>query len=298
MDGETFDEQDPVKLYVPKRERREKFTIDAHAPIGVFDSGVGGLTVVRELMRQIPDERMVYFGDTARLPYGAKSRDTIIRFSRQIVRFLKTKGVKAIVIACNTASSHALKTLAEENEIPVIGVIYAGALSAVRATKNGRIGVIGTRGTVNSEIYPKVIQSISPGIRVFQKACPMFVPLVEEGLLHDSVTDEMAARYLQELKEKYVDTLVLGCTHYPLLLDKISQFTPPGVKIVEQGAYVAEKLQDYLQRHPEMEVRLSRQGSCKYLTTESVDKFDEAAHLFMNEKIVDVSKISLPEASA
>ena len=208
MNGGVFDEQDPVKLYVPKRERREHFAVDARAPIGVFDSGVGGLTVVRELMRQIPDERMVYFGDTARLPYGAKSRDTVIRYSRQIVRFLKTKGVKAIVIACNTASSHALKTLAEENDIPVIGVIYAGALSAVRATENGRIGVIGTRGTVSSEIYPKVIESLAPGLRVFQKACPMFVPLVEEGLLHDSVTDEMAARYLQELKEKYVDTLV------------------------------------------------------------------------------------------
>lgn len=296
MDGETFDEQDPVKLYVPKRERREKFTIDAHAPIGVFDSGVGGLTVVRELMRQIPDERMVYFGDTARLPYGAKSRDTIIRFSRQIVRFLKTKGVKAIVIACNTASSHALKTLAEENEIPVIGVIYAGALSAVRATKNGRIGVIGTRGTVNSEIYPKVIQSISPGIRVFQKACPMFVPLVEEGLLHDSVTDEMAARYLQELKEKYVDTLVLGCTHYPLLRSTIGRVMGEEVTLVNPAYETALELRDILAREKLLNPGDGNiEGKYRFYVSDLAENFRDFANSILPTEHLEAKKIEIEE---
>lgn len=245
MEEQNFDEQDPVKLYVPHR-RRQGTVRDPMAPVGVFDSGVGGLTVAREIIRQIPEERMVYFGDTARLPYGAKSRETIIRFSRQIVRFLHSKGVKAIVIACNTASAHALKTLAAESDIPVIGVIYAGALSAVKATKNGRVGVIGTRGTVSSDIYRYVIQSLDPDIQVFQKACPLFCPLVEEGLLHDSVTDEIASRYLQELKEKYVDTLVLGCTHYPLIRSTIRRVMGEDVTLVNPAYETALELKEIL----------------------------------------------------
>lgn len=245
--GQEFDEQDPVKLYVPHRnpvgEVRSPF-----APVGVFDSGIGGLTVVREIMRQIPDERLVYFGDTARLPYGSKSRDTIIRYSRQIVRFLHTKGVKAIVIACNTASSCALQTIAQESSIPVIGVIYAGALTAVKSSKNGRVGIIGTVATVSSGIYPNVIQSISPEIRVFQKACPLFVPLVEAGLLHDSVTDEIASRYLQELKGKYIDTLVLGCTHYPLIRSTIQKIMGDDVRLVNPAYETALELRGILER--------------------------------------------------
>ena len=283
-ENQGFDEQDPVKLYVPHRRRLETVR-DPRAPVGVFDSGVGGLTVAREIMRQIPEEHLVYFGDTARLPYGAKSRETIIRFSRQIVRFLRSKGVKAIVIACNTASSHALRTLAAESDIPVIGVIYAGALSAVKATKNGRVGVIGTSGTVSSDIYPHVIQNMNPEIQVFQKACPLFCPLVEEGLLHDSVTDEIASRYLQELKGKYIDTLVLGCTHYPLLMPKIEKYKRPGVRIVAQGEYVANSLKDYLKRHPEMNEKCTKTGTCQYFTTENPIRFQEQAQVFLHEKI-------------
>ena len=240
-----FDEQDPVKLYVPHH-RKQGTVRDPGAPVGVFDSGVGGLTVAREIMRQIPEERLIYFGDTARLPYGAKSRETIIRFSRQIVRFLRSKGVKAIVIACNTASSHALKTLAAESDIPIIGVIYAGALTAARVTRNRRIGVIGTRGTVNSDIYRHVIQSIAPDVKVFQKACPIFVPLVEEGLLHDSVTDEIASRYLQELKQRYVDTLVLGCTHYPLIRSTLRRIMGEDVTLVNPAYETALELKQIL----------------------------------------------------
>lgn len=242
-----FDEQDPVKLYVPHRRTWESVR-DKKAPVGVFDSGVGGLTVAREIMRQIPNERLVYFGDTARLPYGAKSRETIIRFSRQIVRFLRLKGVKAIVIACNTASAHALKTLAAESDIPVIGVIYAGALAAAKSTRNGRVGVIGTRGTIKSDIYRHVIRSMEPGIKVFQKACPIFVPLVEEGLLHDSVTDEIASRYLQELKQQYVDTLVLGCTHYPLIRSTLKKIMGEDVTLVNPAYETALELKEILKK--------------------------------------------------
>ena len=190
--------------------------MDKNAPIGVFDSGVGGLTVAREIMRQLPEERLIYFGDTARLPYGNKSKKTIIRYSEQIIRFLRTKEVKAIVVACNTASSYALDEVRKMVDVPIIGVINAGARAAVSATKNGKIGVIGTEGTINSGTYAEVLKEMKPGTEVFGRACPLFVPLVEEGLLHDTVTDEIASRYLSVLKEKYIDTLVLGCTHYPL----------------------------------------------------------------------------------
>ena len=206
--------------------------MDRNAPIGIFDSGVGGLTVAREIIRQIPEERIVYFGDTARLPYGSKSRDTIIRYSRQIIRFLQTMNVKAIVIACNTASAYALETVRAEADIPVIGVINAGARTAVHATGNKRIGVIGTEGTIGSGIYTEVMKKMKPDIEVFGKSCPLFVPLVEEGLLHDSVTDEIASRYLSMLKGKYIDTLVLGCTHYPLLRSTIRRLMGEGVTLV------------------------------------------------------------------
>ena len=198
--------------------------MDRNAPIGVFDSGIGGLTVAREIMRQMPQERIVYFGDTARVPYGSKSQDTVLRYSRQIIRFLKTQGVKAIVIACNTASACALETVKQELDIPIIGVIYAGARTAAEATHNGKIGVIGTEATIRSGIYTREMQKLRPDIEVIGKPCPLFVPLVEEGLFHDSVTDEIASRYLSSLKEKDIDTLVMGCTHYPLLRSTLHQF--------------------------------------------------------------------------
>ena len=162
--------------------------MDRNAPIGVFDSGVGGLTVAREIIRQIPDEPIVYFGDTARLPYGTKSKDTIICYSRQIIRFLNTQNVKAIVIACNTASAYALETLEAESAVPIIGVVRSGSHMAAQVTRNGRIGVIGTRATVKSGIYENTIRGYKPDAEVFSKACPLFVSLVEEGLWHDSDT--------------------------------------------------------------------------------------------------------------
>ena len=190
---------------------------DRNAPIGVFDSGVGGLTVVREIMRNLPEERIVYFGDTARVPYGSKSQATVLRYSRQIVRFLRTQNVKAIVVACNTASALALDTIENEIDLPILGVVKPGASMAVTATRNKRIGVIATESTIHSHLYRKLIQAEDPEITVFGKACPLFVPLVEEGWTRDPITVEVAKRYLAELLEKDIDTLIMGCTHYPLL---------------------------------------------------------------------------------
>ncbi|MBQ9642926.1 MAG: glutamate racemase, partial [Lachnospiraceae bacterium] len=185
-------------------------------PIGVFDSGIGGLTVAREIMRQMPNEKIIYFGDTARVPYGSKSRETVLKYSQQIVRFLLEQNVKAIAVACNTASAYALPEIEKDCPVPIIGVIRPGAKTAVEATKNGRIGVIGTEATVESGTYPEYVHSIAPMAQVLSRACPLFVPLVEEGLWEDPVTDEIARRYLAELMDEDIDTLILGCTHYPL----------------------------------------------------------------------------------
>ena len=187
------------------------------APIGVFDSGVGGLTVAREISRQLPYENIVYFGDTARVPYGSKSQNTIIRFSEQIIRFLRTKQVKAIVIACNTASALALDAVKDEFDLPIIGVVIPGARAAVEATTNGKVGVVGTEATVQSGMYTKVIQGMNPKIEVIEKACPLFVPLVEEGFKEHIVTREIIEYYLESMRNTDIDAMILGCTHYPLL---------------------------------------------------------------------------------
>ena len=194
------------------------------SPVGVFDSGVGGLTVAREIMRNLPNEDIVYFGDTARVPYGSKSKDNIIRYSRQIIHFLQTKGVKAIVIACNTASALALETVKEEFDIPIIGVVEPGARAALAVTETKKIGVIGTEATVRSAMYEKIIQGTRPDVTVLAKACPLFVPLVEEGFKKHHVTDEIIDFYLSSLKESDIDALILGCTHYPLLRSKIREY--------------------------------------------------------------------------
>ena len=221
--------------------------IDRNAPIGVFDSGVGGLTVAREIMRNLPSEKIVYFGDTARVPYGSKSKETVIRYSRQIVRFLQEQGVKAIVIACNTASAFALDAVKEELEIPVIGVIEAGAQVAAQETKNKKVGVIGTIGTVRSRIHESYLKAQDPQIAVYGKACPLFVPLVEEGWLHDQITYEVANRYLQDLKDEKVDTLILGCTHYPLIRSTLRRVMGEDVRLVNPAYETAIELKRLLE---------------------------------------------------
>lgn len=269
---------------------------DRNAPVGVFDSGVGGLTVTREIMRQIPNERIVYFGDTARVPYGSKSKDTIVRYSRQIIRFLRTQKVKAIVIACNTASAYALETVREESDIPIIGVIDAGARTAVRATKNGRIGVIGTEGTIGSGIYKAVIHKLCPDVTVVGKSCPLFVPLVEEGLLHDSVTDEIASRYLSELKRKYIDTLVLGCTHYPLLRSTLRRLMGDEVTLVNPAYETAIELKQLLEINTLNRcAEEAEEEKYQFFVSDLAEKFTDFATSILPGQVKETKKINIED---
>lgn len=272
-------------------------TIDRNAPVGVFDSGVGGLTVVREVMRQLPGERIIYFGDTARVPYGSKSKDTIVRYSRQIIRFLRTKGVKAIVIACNTASAYALEAVSAESDIPIIGVIDAGARTAVSATRNGKIGVIGTEGTIGSGIYTEVMKKLRPDIEVVGKPCPLFVPLVEEGLLHDSVTDEIASRYLSVLKGKYIDTLVLGCTHYPLLRSTLQRLMGDEVTLVNPAYETALELRELLEKKGLSRGAAAPEDGEKYqfYVSDLAEKFTDFATSILPEEVKETKKINIEE---
>lgn len=222
-------------------------------PIGVFDSGIGGLTVIKEIMSQLPEEKIIYFGDTARVPYGNKSEETIIAYSRQIIRFLlgadtAAPKVKAIVIACNTASAIALDAVTQETPVPILGVVKPGAAAAVNATRNGRIGVIATEGTIRSNIYNEIIRKTNPEIRVVGKACPLFVPLVEEGWVHTHVALEVAEHYLKDLQTSDIDSLVLGCTHYPLMRDVIQEIMGDRVTLVNPAYETAKSLKECLQK--------------------------------------------------
>jgi glutamate racemase len=209
------------------------------APIGVFDSGLGGLTVAHAIMHQLPAESLIYFGDTARVPYGPKSPDTVRRYSREISAFLLEQGVKAIVVACNTATAHALPTLRDELEVPVIGVVEPGARAAVRATRTGHIGVIGTAGTIRSEAYVRAIRAENPDVRVTALACPLFVPIVEEGWTNHEATHLIAEEYLAPFLKDPIDTLVLGCTHYPLLKSVIGEVIGRSVRLIDSAEETA-----------------------------------------------------------
>ena len=221
----------------------------ADAPIGVFDSGLGGLTVAQAIMRQLPTESLIYFGDTARVPYGPKSPETVRRYSHEIAGFLLEQGVKAIVVACNTATAHALPMLESELPVPVIGVVSPGARAAVKATKTGHIGVIGTEGTIKSGAYVKAIHAESPGAVVTVKACPLFVPLVEEGWNDSEATRIIAAEYLAPFSHGEVDTLVLGCTHYPLLKRVIGETIGRTVRLIDSAEETAADTRRMLNEH-------------------------------------------------
>lgn len=212
------------------------------SPIGVFDSGIGGLTVAHAIMRQLPHESIVYFGDTARVPYGPKSPDTVRRYSREISAYLRGQGVKAIVVACNTATAHALPVLREELSVPVVGVVEPGARAAVRATRDGHIGVIGTAGTVRSGAYERAIRDLNPAARVTARACPLLVPLVEEGWIDHPVTVQVAREYLAPLLDDGIDALVLGCTHYPLLKSVLCRLLGPDVELIDSAAETAAEI--------------------------------------------------------
>ena len=265
-----------------------------NAPIGVFDSGVGGLTVAREIMNQMPNEQIVYFGDTARVPYGNKSKDTIIGFSRQIVKFLRTKEVKAIVIACNTATAFALDAMQAENDIPVIGVIKSGAKAAAKTTKSGKIGVIGTEGTINSGIYTSYLTQLKETIQVFPKACPLFVPLVEEGLLYDSVTIEVADRYFSELKGYGIDTLVLGCTHYPLIRHTLQKVIGDDVELVNPAYETARYLKKVLTERNLLHDPMKTQEHLFYVS-DGAEKFKAFANTILPCKVQETNDINIEQ---
>ncbi len=270
---------------------------DPGAPIGVFDSGVGGLTVAREIMRQIPNERLVYFGDTARVPYGNKSKETVTKYSRQIVRFLQTQKVKAIVVACNTASAYALEEIEKELDIPVIGVVKPGARVAAEATRNKKVGVIATAGTIQSHIYTDYIQGIQSDIQVIGKACPLFVPLVEEGLLEDPVTDEIATRYLNELKDIDIDTLILGCTHYPLIRSTVGRIMGEGVTLVNPAFETARELKLLLEKEGLLNPSTQRLGTNQYqfFVSDGADKFKTFANSILKYGILSAQIIHIEE---
>ena len=271
--------------------------IDKEAPIGVFDSGVGGLTVAREIMRNLPSEKIVYFGDTARVPYGSKSKETIIRYSRQIIRFLQQQQVKAIVVACNTASAFALDAVRDEFDIPIIGVIEPGAKVAAAQTRNKRVGIIGTVGTVGSGIHAEYLKHLDPEITVFGKACPLFVPLVEEGWLHDPVTDEIASRYLSILKERYIDTLVLGCTHYPLLRSTMRRLMGEDVTLVNPAYETAIELRGLLAEHGLSRDPFAPFAGEKYqfYVSDLAEKFTDFASSILPEDVKETKKINIEE---
>ena len=254
-------------------------------PIGVFDSGVGGLTTVRELKRLLPGEDIVYFGDTGRVPYGSRSRETIIKYARQDVAFLRTFDLKAIVIACGTVSTTALDLLREETPIPVLGVVEPAARAAAQATRSGVIGLIGTQATIRSGAYERYIAAANPAARVMAKACPLFVPLVENGRVNpgDIVIETVVEEYLSPLKEAGVDTLVLGCTHYPLLERVIGAFMGPDVTLINAGAEGAREACRALTASDALASRTA--GESRYFVSDSTADFSRLATIFLQEDV-------------
>ena len=278
-------------------EQSDRELMRRDAPIGIFDSGVGGLTVMREVMRQIPNEKIIYFGDTARVPYGSKSPETVTRYSEQIVRFLRTFQVKTIVVACNTASACALDALERDIDIPIIGVVKPGAKAAAEVTKNGRIGVIGTEATINSRIYSDYIQNINAKVTIYDKACPLFVPLVEEGLLDDPVTDEIARRYLAELIDIDIDTLILGCTHYPLIRSTLGRIVGDKVTLVNPAYETALELRHLLAEMNMLNEEPPGLGSDRYrfFVSDKAEKFVRFANSIIKYGILSAKAVNIEE---
>lgn len=265
------------------------------APIGVFDSGVGGLTVAREIMRQMPNEQIIYFGDTARVPYGSKSKPTIIRYTRQIINFLKTKKVKAIVVACNTVSAYALEEIKAELEIPIIGVVKPGAEVAASITKNGKIGVIGTVATIESKLYNKCIKEHNENALVFGTPCPLFVPLVEEGWVNDSVTREVATRYLTPLLDTGIDTLILGCTHYPLLRNLIGEVMGEDVTLVNPAYETAAKLNELLKEQGLENTSTGKKAPHEFYVSDAAERFMSFANSILPYDVDTTRLVSIEE---
>lgn len=269
-------------------------------PIGVFDSGYGGLTILKEIRKLLPEYDFIYLGDNARTPYGTRSFEVVYEFTLQAVIRLFELGCPLVILACNTASAKALRSI-QQNDLPyldksrrVLGVIRPTAESIGEATKTRHVGILATSGTIRSESYPMEIKKLFPDIKVTGVACPMWVPLVENKEFDSEGADFFVKKYIDELlnKDNEIDTIVLGCTHYPLLIDKIKKYTPESINIITQGEYVARSLKDYLSRHKEIASRCIKKGKCDFLTTESVEKFKESASIFLHEDVT-VKSITL-----
>jgi glutamate racemase len=262
-------------------------------PIGVFDSGYGGLTVLREIVRKLPQYDYIYLGDNARTPYGTRSFETVYHYTLECVQHFFSMGCRLVVLACNTASAKALRTI-QQNDLPridptlrVLGVIRPTTEIIGKISKTGQVGILGTKGTVNSCSYPIEIEKFFPKLKVHQHACPMWVPLVENNEYNKPGADYFIKKDIEELLEKSpgIDTILLACTHYPLLIDKIRKFVPPGITVLSQGEIVAESLKDYLHRHPEIEQECSKGGKKIFYTTDSTEDFDQHAAVFFGEPV-------------
>ncbi|MGN0037007.1 MAG: glutamate racemase [Bacteroidaceae bacterium] len=271
-------------------------------PIGVFDSGYGGLTILQQIRRTLPQYDYLYLGDNARTPYGNRSFEIVYDFTRQAVARLFGMGCHLVILACNTASAKALRSI-QMNDLPtwdptrrVLGVIRPTVEAIGQLTRTRHIGILATSGTIDSESYPLELNKLYPDIHVSGQACPLWVPLVENKEADADGADYFVRKYIDLLlaKDPEIDTVILGCTHYPLLLPKIRTYMPAHIRIVSQGEYVAESLRDYLRRHPEMDARLTRQGTCHFLTTESERKFSDSASIFLGGEI-NVRHLSLEE---
>lgn len=257
---------------------------DSEDAIGIFDSGVGGLTVVRRVAARLPHENVIYLGDTARVPYGTKSGETVVRYALACARILLERRIKLLVVACNTASAFALDILRDTLDVPVIGVVEPGARSAVTRSKTMHIGVIGTRGTIASGEYQNALKQLAPGVHVVSKACPLFVPLAEEGWTQGDIPREIASAYLAEMRESKVDTVVLGCTHYPLLTETIATVLGPSVSLIDSAEATSKVVKDTLASMGALSDSASPQ-SLQFLVSDAPERFAEVGASFLQQDI-------------
>lgn len=271
----------------------KEVTAKKNSPIGIFDSGYGGLTILNEIKKQLPEYDYIYLGDNARTPYGTRSFDVVYKYTLQCVTKLFEMGCQLVILACNTASAKALRSI-QQRDLPlidpnrrVLGVIRPTVEVINTITKSGHVGLLATAGTVQSESYPLEIKKLYPEIKVSSEACPLWVPLIENNEHNGDGADFFVKKHLQNilLADSQIDTIILGCTHYPLLIDKIKRYLPQNIQVVSQGELVANSLADYLKRHTEMADKCSKNGTINYFTTESVEKFASSASIFMNGNI-------------
>lgn len=270
-----------------------KNSAQAAGPIGIFDSGYGGLTILSKIREQLPGYDYIYLGDNARAPYGTRSFDVVYKYTLECVERLFAMGCHLVILACNTASAKALRSI-QQHDLPridpdrrVLGIIRPTVEALGRKTRNRHVGLLATPGTVQSQSYPLEIKKLYPDIQLSSEACPMWVPLIENNEYNNEGADYFIRKNLRSLltADPQIDTLILGCTHYPILEAKIRRLLPAAISLLTQGAITARSLEDYLRRHPEMDARCTKQGSCRYLTTESVEKFSQSASVFLKEEI-------------